>query len=138
MRLKVYDNFAGSPHDTAVYGLTDSWNESTVTWNTQPTTDSGELDNVSASCCGNSYDYDVTSYVLSQLTAVDYTISFQQRGQDENVLGGVRWFQKEGDGVNFNGIIGEAPLLVLTLVPEPASAALCGLGALMLLRRRMR
>ena len=36
LRLKVYDNFAGSPHQTAVFGADDAWVETTVTWNTQP------------------------------------------------------------------------------------------------------
>jgi hypothetical protein len=136
LRLKVYDNFAGFPHDTAVCGLADGWNESTVTWNTQPATNSGELDNVSAYCCGNSYGYDVTGYVINQLTALDHTISFQQRGQDENIIGGVRWFLKEGHGINYGGIVGEAPQLILTLVPEPASAVLLDIGSMMLVHRQ--
>jgi len=136
LRLKVYDNFAGSPHQTAVFGAGDSWVETAVTWNTQPAADSTELDSVNASCCGNLYDYDVTSYVQSQVSGSDLTISFSQRGQNEAVVGGVRWFLKEGDGVNL-GIIGESPKLILhAAVPEPASAALMGIGSLILMARR--
>lgn len=121
LKLMTFDNYAGYPADTAVYGLTDSWAETTVTWNTQPATDSGELDNVSAGCCGLDYDYDVTAYVQSQVSGGDTTISFQQRGQDESVVGGVRWIQREGDGMSISSYTGVAPRLVITTVPEPTA-----------------
>lgn len=113
LRLKMYDNFAGFPVVTSVYGLGDSWTETAVTWNTQPAEDSTEIDSVTASCCGIVYTYDVTSYVNAQLAAGDLTISFSQRAPDETVIGGVRWFQREGHGVTIGSITGEAPRLII-------------------------
>ncbi len=135
LRLKVNDNFAGSPYPTAVYGLNDSWSEFVVTWNTQPAVDSGELDVVNATCCGIVYNYDVTSYVQSQANSNDLIASFIQRGQDESVIGGLRWWQREGDGITENLITGESPKLILNLVPEPTSISLLLLGGLLVLQR---
>ncbi len=137
LRLKVYDNFAGFPHQTAMFGADDGWVETTVTWNTQPAADSTELDSVNATCCGGLYDYDVTSYVQSQVSGSDLTMSFSQRGQNEAVVGGLRWWLKEGDGATINLMTGESPKLILhAAVPEPASAAMLGIGSLLLMARR--
>lgn len=123
LRLKIYDNFAGFPVNTAVAGCADGWDESAVTWNTQPAAETGELAFVSTSCCGIVYLYDVTAYVQAQVLANESLISFVQRGQDETTIGGVRWFQREGDGVTIGNITGEAPQLIIdAAVPvEPAT-----------------
>jgi len=101
LQLEVYDNFAGIPCNTAVYGLSDFWDEMTVTWNTQPVVDSPEIDSVLINWdpypLGKVFEYDVTSYVMAQVLGGDSLISFQQRGQDETVVGGVRWWQREGE-----------------------------------------
>ena len=139
LALKVFDNFAGSPYPTAVYGLSDAWNEATVTWNTQPPVDSLEIDSVLASCCGNVYQYDVTSYIQNQVNAGDSLFSFQQRGKDETVVGGLRWFEREGNGQVINGIAEAAPELrivqfvagnedTIVRVSEPATIFLLGAG----------
>ncbi len=122
--IKVYDNFAGNPVETSVLGLADEWQEMVVTWNTQPLPDSDILDTELAYCCGIVYVYDVTAYVQSQLTQGDHTICFQQRKLDEATIGGVRWFQREGEGVVTNGIRGESPELHLEVdVPSDIKAA---------------
>jgi hypothetical protein len=126
LRVKVYDNFAGFPHATAVYGCDDAWGEMTVTWNTQPAVDSGELGSVLATCCGNVYTYDVTAYVQAQITAAQTQVSFQQRGQNETVVGGVRWWQREGDGISQNLITGEAPQLLIDGDVVPVEATTWG------------
>ena len=118
LQLEVYDNFAGIPCNTAVYGLSDVWNEMTVTWNTQPVVDSPEIDSVLINPpwpYGEVFEYDVTSYVMAQVLGGDSLISFQQRGQDETVVGGVRWWQREGEGVSMPPIVGKQPWLSIVL-----------------------
>jgi hypothetical protein len=144
VELKVFDNFAGSPYETALYGIDDGWKEGSVTWNSQPSTNSGELDSVLASCCGNAYSYDVTSYVQSQVADGDLIYSFQQRGQDESIVGGVRWFQRESAGSVVGNISGMHPFLrivqqvessnedLVIRAPEPTTLPLLSCGLVML------
>lgn len=136
LQLEVFDNFAGIPCNTAVYGLSDAWDEMTVTWNTQPIVDLPEIDSVLINPpwpYGEVFEYDVTSYVMAQVLGGDSLISFQQRGQDETVVGGVRWWQREGEGVSMPPIVGKQPWLsivldapwtnenIIILVPEPTT-----------------
>lgn len=144
LQLTTFDNYAGIPCDTAVYGLSDVWEEMSVTWNTQPTVDSSELDSVHITNppwpFGTTFEWDVTNYVKSQALHGDSLISFQQRGQDEAVVGGVRWWQHEGEGQEINLSIGKQPSLIIVLdapriegniiryIPEPATMLLLSLG----------
>ena len=101
LQLHVYDNYSGSPQETSVLGITDQWSELSVTWNTQPHTNSQELDSVLAACCGNTYEYDVTDYVVAQFAVDDRIMSFQQRSQNESEVGSptlVAARRRRGDG----------------------------------------
>jgi len=113
LHIKVFDNFAGFPAETSVFGLSDDWQEMAVTWNTQPPHDSDLLDTVNAYCCGIVYVYDVTGYVQEQLGGGDMTICFIQRAPDESIIGGLRWFQRESDGHWVGDIQGESPKLYI-------------------------
>lgn len=124
--LKMLDNFAGFPVETSVRGLEDAWEEMVVTWNTQPSPDSDILSTVLASCCGITYTYDITAYVQSQLALGDHTICLQQRKLDESTIGGVRWFQREGEGILYGIIWGESPELHLETGPTPVEATTWG------------
>lgn len=121
LTLKVLDNFAGYPVDTAIFGAEDDWEEYSVTWNTQPSFDSSLIDSITASCCGRVYTYDVTSYVQDQFEENDYIISFIQASENEDIVEGVRWFQRESDGKQFILIEGQAPRLSLTFTPVPTT-----------------
>lgn len=113
LRLKAPSNFAGYPHLTTVRGSKDNWEELEITWNTQPEFESIPLDSVTVYCCGNVYMYDVTAYVRDQLFLGDETVSFVQMGANESGIGGLQWWQREGDGVVVNSGIGERPMLLI-------------------------
>jgi hypothetical protein len=125
LRLKVKDNGAGFPYSTAVYGATDDWSESGITWNNQPGPNTAALDQLSASCCGTVYYYDVTAYAMDRIARSDRSLSFVQAGANESNVGGLRWWQREGDGHSVNGIVGEAPELWINPV-APLSSPLPG------------
>ncbi len=124
--IKQFDNFAGFPVYTSLRGLTDDWQEMSVTWNNQPVTDSDILDTVYAGCCGIIYTYEITAYVQSQLAVGDHTICLQQRKLDETTIGGVRWFMRESEGQLHGIIYGECPELHLLAGSTPVEATTWG------------
>jgi len=113
LRLMVYDNYAGFPLDMSILGYPDGWSETGITWQNAPLASAGALDTVTVGCCGKAWEFDVTDYVNAQLAAGDTNFSFELRSDDEASIGGVRWWQREGDGVTINMITGEAPALTL-------------------------
>jgi hypothetical protein len=122
LRLKVKNNAAGSPHETAVRGTEDGWGEFQITWNNQPSVAGDPLDMKLTYCCDNVAYYDVTDWVRDQLAASDSVLSFVQSAHNEQVIGGMIWWQREGEGRSWNGSRGEAPELwinPLNLVGSP-------------------
>lgn len=111
--LKLFDNFAGFPMDVEVRGIPDAWSELGVPWVDQPTAETPALDSATAVFCGNVYELDVTAYVNAQLADPDVDLGFVLRSVGEGTIGGLRWWQREGDGVNVNTVVGEAPRLLL-------------------------
>jgi len=125
LRIASLDDLAGTPHGTLVTGVSNDWQELTITWNRQPAPESAPLDTVTAICCGNVYFYDVTEYVRGGLQAGEHTFSFVQSAVDESKVGGMSWWMREGQGGEITGHIGEAPELwidpVVPLRPLPLS-----------------
>jgi len=113
LRLKLFDNYAGFPMDVQVLGTQDAWTETGVTWNSQPPLETVAFGTQTVTCCGGVYEFDVTTYVNAQLAGGDVTLSFVLRSADETTIGGLRWWQREGDGVTINTVTGEAPRLIL-------------------------
>lgn len=60
LRLRVTD---GSSDGPAVYSTTNSWVESTLTWNTKPARGTTVVADIGAATAGTDVDYDVTSLV---------------------------------------------------------------------------
>jgi len=109
--VQVMDNFAGFPTRTVVRGAGDDWSEDRVTWNTQPSSTTGILDSVNASCCDNAYIFDVTSFVQDRVNQGADTLSFIQSSDDEGQVGGLRWWHREGHETKINFLKGSEPRL---------------------------
>ena len=73
---------SGSAFDIEVYGTTDSWNESTITWNNAPAAGSlvGAVDISGAGF--NAYQLDVTAFVAAEV-AGDGSVSFMLGDAEE-------------------------------------------------------
>ncbi|MCL3782722.1 DNRLRE domain-containing protein, partial [Prolixibacteraceae bacterium JC049] len=85
----------------------DSWTEGAVAWNSKPATSGGALDEVtiSTSGVGQYFEWDVTSFVSSQLSGNDYvTFVLKSKNNDQFM---VRFESDENSGSN-------APQLVIT------------------------
>lgn len=113
LEIKEYDNFAGFPMTLAAKAATNDWAEIAVTWNSQPEVSATTLDTAVVGCCGESHVLDVTSAVLESIDAAETETTIELQSDDEGVIGGVRWFMREGDGVMLGGITGEPPTLVV-------------------------
>jgi hypothetical protein len=113
LRIKEYDNFAGFPMTLAVRPAESDWDEDTVTWDTQPDIVALVLDTSDVGCCGEEHELTVTSAVELALANDLPEITFALASNDETEVGGVRWFMREGHGVEINGIVGVAPHLVV-------------------------
>jgi hypothetical protein len=111
--VKQYDNFAGFPTTVQLRSSPSTWAEGNITWNNQPAVPGVGLGTADVGCCGQEHWIDVTDAVQTALDNAEDEVSFQLRGDDEAMIGGVRWFFREGDGVNLNGIIGAPPALEL-------------------------
>jgi len=76
-KLRVYNVFAQAATTVDAYSVTDdSWTETGLTWNNMPSLVS-LLDSQSVSAAGTWYEYDVTSFVNSQLADGTVSIGFQ-------------------------------------------------------------
>lgn len=113
LQIKQYDNFAGFPMTLAARAATSDWAELSVTWNSQPEISALTLDTTLVGCCGEAHDLDVTSAVLESIDADETEATIALQSDNEVVIGGVRWFMREGDGVMLGGITGVAPTLVV-------------------------
>ena len=113
LQVKEFDNFAGFPMTLAVKGAQSDWDEGTVTWDTQPEVARPTLDTSDVGCCGEPHELDVTSAVVAAFEAAETETTLELQSDDEATIAGVRWFMREGDGVNINGIIGVPPQLVV-------------------------
>jgi hypothetical protein len=118
LRVKEFDNFTAFPMTLVVKAADSVWGEGDVTWDTQPAFDDTTLDSSDVGCCGEVHDLDVTATVLAALDDAEIEVTFELQSDDETVADGVRWFMREGEGVNINGIIGEPPLLIVHWTPR--------------------
>lgn len=113
VRLRQWDNFAGFPMDTRLSEAPTDWVETTVTWNDQPTA-GASLGAQEIGCCGEDYDWDVGASVATAFDDGGTEVAFQLASDDEGTVGGLRWWMREGDGMDG----GRAPrLLVRYAVP---------------------
>lgn len=111
--VKQYDNFAGFPTTVQLRAAPSTWMEGTLLWNNQPMVAGVGLGTANVGCCGQEHRIEVTGAVQTALSNGDDQLSFQLRSIDETVIGGVRWFFREGDGVNLGMITGAPPALEL-------------------------
>lgn len=109
--VKEYDNFAGFPTTVQLRPAPSTWMEGSVTWNNQPAVPGTVLGTANVGCCGQAHQIEVTGAIQTALDDGLTEVSFQMRSDDETVIGGVRWFFREGDGVNLGGIVGVPPRL---------------------------
>lgn len=115
--FKEFDNYTGFPTTVALVQAESDWDESTVTWDTQPAFVDVALATADVGCCGEVHEFDVSTVVLGALDDGVAEVSFELQADDETVIEGVRWFMREGAGVNINGIIGAPPQLVVRWDP---------------------
>ena len=117
LQVKEFDNFAGFPMTLVAKAADSAWDEGDVTWDTQPPFDDETLDSADVGCCGEVHDLDVTSTVLAAIDEGLVEVTFELQSEDESVVNGVRWWMREGEGVNINGIIGAPPMLLVHWTP---------------------
>ena len=97
--LRVYVS-NGSSDGPGVYGTTNSWSETGITWNNRPAPTTGAIDNIGSVSRDVWVEYDVTAYVTGNGT---YSFVFQPDSSN-----GVRFESREGD---------PPPELFLSFVP---------------------
>lgn len=113
LRLKLYDNFAGFPMEVQLRPTGTQWQENAITWKSQPALLPMILGTTEVTCCGDAHDFDVAQPVEVALTQNNGIVGFVLASADENTIGGLRWWFREGHGVEINGIMGQAPVLLL-------------------------
>lgn len=108
VRLRQWDNFAGFPMDARLAEVPADWVETTVTWNNQPTA-GPSLGAQEIGCCGDDYDWDVGPTVATAIDSGETEVAYQLASDDEGTVGGLRWWMREGDGMDG----GRAPRLLI-------------------------
>ncbi|MEM6256947.1 MAG: DNRLRE domain-containing protein [Planctomycetota bacterium] len=135
--LDVIDVTGGTTMTYSVYGITDSWDENTITWNNAPYnngdatpfgTDLGSATMVFADTPDN-LTFSSTE-LLNFVKSSSGTVSLILHPTDMDGNVNLNFHSTEGPNGNTN-----APTLTLT-VPEPGSFALLLAGGLLISRRR--
>ncbi len=74
--LKLYGSSSSGDQSTSVYDVTDnSWDETTITWNNQPTASSTASDNQTVTTTAQYYEWDLTSLISDKKNAGLNTVS---------------------------------------------------------------
>lgn len=108
LRLYGKHNSGTSAPSVSVYGTTtNTWTESGITWNTKPAFGAA-LSSVSVSTTARYYEWDVTSFVQSQVSAGAETLSFGAAMDTVPADGQYDWFNAREAGTDI-------PLLVITV-----------------------
>jgi hypothetical protein len=113
LHIAEYDNFAGFPMTIVAKGAGSNWDEGTVTFDSQPNVAPFVFDSAVVGCCGEAHELEVTMVIVAALEGMLTEATIELQSEDETVVGGVRWWMREGDGVDMNGIVGAAPQLVV-------------------------
>ncbi|MEP6894097.1 MAG: DNRLRE domain-containing protein [Chloroflexota bacterium] len=99
--LRVYSTSQSTTNGPAVYGTSNTWTESGITWKTRPALTSGAIDNKGAIGTNTWVEYDVTSLVTGNGT---YSFALVADSSD-----GIRFSSRQGS---------TPPQLVLTVAPN--------------------
>jgi hypothetical protein len=116
-----------------VYRVNQTWAENTLTWSNKPTDAGSSYD--STTVTGDMDDYvtlDVTNLVKEWAAGTYTDDGLVIRAASTHASTYVQFYSKEGAGA------GQAPKIVVTYTPEPATMVLLGLGGVGLLVRRRR
>jgi hyaluronate lyase len=128
LKVFYYQNVGNGSSAVSAYSVTDdTWTESGVTWNNQPSL--GSFLDTDVPSLNNYALLDVTSFVQSEISAASPSISISL--VPENNISWARYYSREGSN----------PPVLEIAVPEPSTLTLAALGLLGLLgftRRRRR
>jgi len=145
LKLTQYNDATGSATSTFAMHLTDAFDEATATWNNSGTV--GALLSTAPIDCATSLQGDIHTFTgANWITAVESALSDPSKTLNvlgkRNVEGGAGSYYVfiQSDEGAANGINGRPELLVdITVIPEPATVGLLGMGALVaLLVRKIR
>ena len=135
LSLYLYGTSGSGTASVTVHGITESWTEGGLTWNNHPADDNGAYDTiqVAATPVGMWKTWDVTELVDEWYQDPSTNHGFVLKNSGSEMYTQFR-------SSAYSAIPGHRPKLEVTLIPEPSTLVLLGIGAvgLIALGRRWR